>query len=321
MISRPRIRTSPSTLLLALLLVSAAGTAQEKPVVTYRVAATIGGALSMPSDIAISPTGRLYVVDGGRHQVAVFDLAGTRIATLGERGDEDGRFESPVGIGVDRAGNVWVADKGNNRLQMFSDDGRFRRSIVLEADGDAVVPVDVAVSGDGRELFITANNSHRVVVFSSKGEYLRDWGGEGEANGQFRYPATITLDAAGNVLVVDVLNQRVQKFSPQGTYLASFGGIGGKPGTFFRPKGIAVDDYGNAYVSDSFLGTVQMFDANGEFRHVVGEASEVSVLDTPVGMTAAGSRLYVVQMRAGNVLVLAPGAVDGQSGATREMTP
>jgi sugar lactone lactonase YvrE len=170
-------------------------------------------------------------------------------------------------------------------------------------------------------LFVTSNNSHRVVVFDSKGKYLRGWGGEGEDDGQFRYPATIAIDASGNVLVVDVLNARVQKFSPDGTFIASFGGLGGKPGTFYRPKGIAVDEAGNAYVSDSFLGAIQVFDANGEFQHVVGDGSEVKVFDTPVGMTTDGSRLLVVQMLPGNVVVLQPGIVDGESGATQEMTP
>jgi DNA-binding beta-propeller fold protein YncE len=295
--------------------------AQELPTSAYYSTVTIGESLAMPSDVAVSSTGQVYVIDGGNHQVAVFDAAGARVATLGERGSEDGQFESPLGIAINRKGDVFVADKGNSRLQMFSDDGRFRRAMPLEEEGEEVVPVDVAVSANGKELFVTSNNSHRVVVFDNKGKYLRGWGGEGEEDGQFRYPATIALDASGNVLVVDVLNARVQKFSPDGTFIVSFGGVGGKPGTFFRPKGIAVDGDGNAYVSDSFLGAIQVFDAGGEFLHVAGDGEEVMVLDTPVGMAVDGSRLHVVQMVAGNVVVLEPGAADGESGATEEMTP
>ena len=291
------------------------------PISPYGVSWTLGESLAMPSDVAVSPDGRTYVVDGGNHQVVVFDSTGTQVAALGERGEEDGQFESPVGLDINRKGDVYIADKGNNRLQMFAEDGRFRRSMPLEEDGEEVVPVDVAVSANGKELFVTSNNTHRVVVFDNKGKYLRGWGGEGEDDGQFRYPATIALDASGNVLVVDVLNARVQKFSPDGTFIASFGGVGGKPGTFFRPKGIAVDEAGNAYVSDSFLGAIQVFNADGELQHVVGDGSEVKVLDTPVGMTVNDNRLYVVQMRAGNVVVLEPGAADGETGATQEMTP
>jgi DNA-binding beta-propeller fold protein YncE len=310
-----------SLMFAAALLLNGVAAAQDIPMSPYRAGTTIGDSLEMPSDVAVSGEGKIYVVDGGNHQVAVFDAAGTRVATLGTRGEEDGQFEGPIGLGVNRKGDVFVADKGNSRLQMFSDDGRFQRAMPLEEEGEEVVPVDVAVSDNGKELFVTANNSHRVVVFNNKGKYLRGWGGEGEEDGQFRYPATIALDATGNVLVVDVLNARVQKFSPDGTFIASFGGLGGKPGTFFRPKGIAVDGAGTTYVSDSFLGAIQVFDANGEFQHVVGDGSEVKVLETPVGMTVNGTRLYVVQMLTGNVVVLEPGSADGESGATQEMTP
>jgi len=280
---------------------------QDIPTVSFQTIAEFGATLSMPSDVGVGEGGRIYVVDGGNHQVAVFDATGQRVATLGERGGERGQFESPVGLGAGPNGEVYVADKGNQRLQMFSADGELDRVIALEANGEEVNPVDVAVSEDGRELFVTANNSHRVLVFSGKGEFLRGWGGEGEEDGLFRYPATIDLDPSGNVLVVDVLNQRVQKFDSEGNFLASIGGLGGKPGTFFRPKGVAVDSTGRSYVSDSYLGVIQVFDANGEFLHVLGAAGESAVFDTPVGMAIAGSRLLVVQMLPGNVLVLETG--------------
>lgn len=301
-----RRQFSNTVLVSAMLITGSMALAQGIPTATIRSSTEFGTTLSVPSDVGVGTDGIVYVVDGGNHQVAVFDASGLRIATLGERGGEDGQFESPVGIGVGPKGEVWVADKGNQRLQMFDADGRFREAIALEDDGDAVDPVDVAVSADGKELFVTANNSHRVVVYSNKGKFLRAWGGEGEDAGLFRYPATIAVGPSGNVLVVDVLNQRVQRFDSEGNFLASFGGLGGKPGTFFRPKGIAIDVAGRSYVSDSFLGVIQVFDALGEFSHVLGEGGEATVFSTPVGMTTDGSRLLVVQMLAGNVLVLEP---------------
>jgi DNA-binding beta-propeller fold protein YncE len=191
---------------------------------------------------------------------------------------------------------------------MFDSKGRARKHFEIEADGEGVVPVDIAVGPKGRELFITDNASHRVVVVNAKGEFQRAWGGEGEDDGQFRYPATIDIDAAGNVYVVDVLNARVQKFDSAGTHLLTVGELGGKPGNFYRPKGVAVDDAGTIYVSDSFLGVVQVFNAAGEFQYVLGEEGVATVYDTPVGMATNGNRLYVTQMLAGKVAVLEPQA-------------
>jgi tripartite motif-containing protein 71 len=262
--------------------------------------------LSMPSDVAIGKDGQTYVVDSGNHQVAVFDATGMKVTSLGMMGSEEGQLLSPLGLGTSRKGEVYVVDKGNNRLVMFDAKGKYRRSIPLQEEGDDVVPVDVAVGPKGKELFVTANNSHKVLVFSTKGELLRAWGGEGEDDGQFRYPATIDIDAAGNVYVVDVLNARVQKFDSAGTHLLTIGELGGKTGTFFRPKGVAVDDAGKVYVSDSFLGVIQVFGAAGEFLYVIGEEGTATIFETPVGLATEGARLYVTQMLAGKVAVLEP---------------
>ena len=306
MTSKRRIWVKDSLAVLGLIVASTT-LAQEVSVITPGKLSDIGR-LSMPSDVGIGKGQQTYVVDGGNHQIAVFDAAGSRVTSLGMPGSEDGQLTGPLGIGIGGKGEVWVTDKGNNRLVMFDSRGRFKRVLPLADEGDDVVPVDVAVGPNGKELFVTANNSHKVLVYSTKGELLRAWGGEGEDDGQFRYPATIDIDAEGNVYVVDVLNARVQKFDAAGTHLLTIGSLGGKAGTFFRPKGVAVDVGGSIYVSDSFLGVIQVFNAAGEFQYVIGDDGEATVFKTPVGMTANGSRLYVTQMLAGNVLILEPQA-------------
>jgi DNA-binding beta-propeller fold protein YncE len=258
----------------------------------------------MPSDVANGKDGQTYIVDGGNHQVAVYDATNTKITTLGMHGSDEGQLTSPLGIGVSAKGEVYVVDKGNNRIVMFDSNGRARKHFEIED----VVPIDIAVGPKGKELFVTDNKSHKVVVVSSKGEFLRAWGGQGEDDGQFFYPATIDIDAAGNVYVVDVMNARVQKFDAAGTHLLTIGERGGKPGNFFRPKGVAVNESGEIFVSDSFLGVVQVFNAAGEFQYVLGEEGVATVYDTPVGLAATGTRLYVTQMLAGKVAVLEPQA-------------
>jgi DNA-binding beta-propeller fold protein YncE len=260
--------------------------------------------LSMPSDVALGAGGQIYVVDGGNHQIAVFDAAGTRVTSLGMHGGEDGQLNGPVGIGISNRGEIYVADRGNQRVVMFAADGSPRRVIDLEEDGEAATPIDVAVSANGKELFITTNNSHRVLVYSNQGTFLRAWGGEGEDPGQFRFPGAIALDRAGSVYVVDVLNSRVQKFDPNGNILGTFGKRGGQPGTFFRPKGVAVDAGGRIYVSDSYLGAVQVLGPAGEFLYTLGDANGTTEFETPVGMAVNGQRLLVVEMLPGRVQML-----------------
>jgi DNA-binding beta-propeller fold protein YncE len=262
--------------------------------------------LSMPSDTAINGKGQTYIVDSGNHQVAVYDATGLKILTLGTMGSEEGQLSGPLGIDVTSKDEVYVADRGNNRIVMFDSKGRARKHFEIEADGEDVVPIDIAVGPKRKELFITDNASHRVVVTNAKGEFLRAWGGEGEDDGQFLYPATIDIDANGNVWVVDVINARVQKFDSAGTHLQTIGKRGGKEGTFYRPKGVVVDEVGNIYVSDSFLGIIQVFTPDGEFHYVIGEAGEPTVFETPVGLAAAGGKLYVTEMLPGKVSVVTP---------------
>jgi sugar lactone lactonase YvrE len=277
--------------------------AQEITTVAYTAVSKLEF-LSMPSDVALGAAGEIYVVDGGNHQIAVFDAAGTRVTSLGMHGGEDGQLNGPVGIGISNKGEIYVADRGNQRVVTFSADGISRYVIDLDENGEKATPIDVAVSPNGKELFITTNNSHRVLVYSNQGTFLRSWGGEGEEPGQFRFPGAIAVDRAGNVYVVDVLNSRVQKFDPDGNILAAFGQRGGTPGTFFRPKGVTVDAGGRIYVSDSYLGVVQVLSPAGEFLYTIGDGDGTTVFETPVGMAVDGHRLLVVEMLPGRVQIL-----------------
>ena len=73
--------------------------AQDIPTATHGTRMTLGTSLSLPGDVGVGKEGRIHVVDGGNHQLAVFDTFGVRIGTLGEQGSEAGQFESPVGLG------------------------------------------------------------------------------------------------------------------------------------------------------------------------------------------------------------------------------
>ncbi len=81
-----------------------------------------------PADVAFSPTGEFYVADGyGNSRIVKFSKEGKFISAWGKRGTGPGEFHLAHSIAIDRAGTVYVADRSNNRLQVFDADGQFLR--------------------------------------------------------------------------------------------------------------------------------------------------------------------------------------------------
>lgn len=257
-----------------------------------------GVALSLPSDVAIGTGGRAYVVDGGNHRIVAFSPAGKFLFAFGRKGEGNGEFVDPVGLGTDAQGRVYVADSGNRRIQVFDANGGFSGSFRT----GAIRPIDVAPASDGKTLYVTGG--HRLTVFSPAGQVLRQWGVEGEAEGEFRYPASVTVARDGNVYVVDALNSRVQLFDPQGRFIFQVGGWGVLPGQFFRPKGVALDSRGRIYVTDSYMDVVEVFGSDYRFQYVLGTRGKIRRVTAPGGLAIdASDRLFVAEMLANKVSV------------------
>ena len=253
-------------------------------------------ALNLPTDVAVTRNGYFIVVDSGNDRIVIFNARGKVIKTFGRNGAMPGEFNGPVGLTVDSSGTIYVADKDNNRIQVFNRDGKFIRLIKTRSGGKKVKPVDVAVSYDGKKLYITDNKGHKIVVYSSKGKYLESWGGEGVDKAKFRYPATLDIDKDNKLYVVDVFNSRIQILGNEGKHILDVGSWGVLPGQLFRPKGVEVDASGNVYVSDSYMELIQVFDAQRRFSHVIGKAGEIRRFSAPTGIAVQGNRLYVTEM-------------------------
>ncbi len=257
-----------------------------------------GAPLSLPSDVAIGAGGRIYVVDGGNHRIAVFSPSGQFLSAFGRKGEGHGEFRDPVGIGADTQGRIYVADSGNHRIQIFDAGGRFSAAFST----GRIRPIDVAPDAGGESLYVSG--SHRVTAYSPAGQVLRQWGSEGQSQGEFRYPASLLVAPDNRVYVVDAINTRVQIFDSQGRFSYQVGEWGILPGQFFRPKGVALDSKGRIYVTDSYMDVIEVFGDDYRFQHVLGVKGKIRRVTAPGGIAIdATDRLFVAEMLANKVSV------------------
>lgn len=252
--------------------------------------------LTLPTDIAVDEQ-YIYIVNSGEHNILIYDKRGEFIRRIGRRGNQPGELNNPVGIGLDAAHNIYVADKDNHRIQVFDGNGQYLFHFRVWVNNQNVRPIDVAVDSQNGDIYVTGNNNHRVMRYSAKGKLLEHWGGNGAQTGEFRYPATLLITPAREIAVVDVLNTRVQVFSKPQQYSISVGEWGVLPGQLFRPKGIAIDKHNNYYVSDSYMGVIQVFADTSHFLYVLGRNGEPHRFKTPTGIAVDDrNRLFVAEM-------------------------
>jgi len=179
--------------------------------------ATFGNDQGMknPTYMAIdAPRDRLFVVDSHLHQVLVYDLSSLQlIQAVGKRGEKNGEFNYPVGVGVDRSGNFAVTDTGSCSVQLFSPDFKFVRRFGTQGiqPGNFVRPKGVAFDSEGH-IYVVDAAFNNFQIFSDKGQVLMFVGSLGTGPGNFNLPNGIFIDPSNRVYVSDQLNGRVQVF-------------------------------------------------------------------------------------------------------------
>jgi tripartite motif-containing protein 71 len=131
-------------------------------------------------------------------------------------GTGDGQFINPVGLATDSSDNIYVADRGNNRIQKFDSDGNFitKWGTPGTDDGQFNSPASLAIDSSGNVLVADEGNN-RIQKFDSDGNFITQWGTPGIGDGQFEEPTGIAVDSLDNVYVVDRGNSRIQVFASQ----------------------------------------------------------------------------------------------------------
>ena len=236
---------------------------------------TGNGQFKNPWDVAVGPSGNVYVADTQNHRIQVFDSSGTYLSQWGEFGTGDGQFNSAARVAVAATGTVYVADHANNRVQKFDDSGTFLGKWGTFGTGDGqfnggVGGMGVDASGN---VYVADQGNNRVQKFDGSGTFLTKWGTFGSDNGQFKTPWSAAVDSSGNVYVTDWMNSRIQKFGPafnELVFLDKWGANGSTQSQFSSPNGVAIDSSGNIYVADGTNNRIQKFNSGGAFVSMWG---------------------------------------------------
>lgn len=171
-----------------------------------------------PTKLAVAPNGDLYVADGyANARVHRFSAAGELLQSWGEPGTGPGEFHIPHCVLVTGDERLLVADRENDRLQVFTLDGRFleawtdmRRPSAVAQDGQGFLYVTEMASPRGHESWVHGRVTEpvpaRVSVFDARGRLVERFahGGHPCAPGNVLCPHGVAVDAAGNLYVAEI---------------------------------------------------------------------------------------------------------------------
>ena len=168
-----------------------------------------------PMDVAFNfHNKKVYVVDNENHRIQVLnsDLTFSNIIG-GKRSSKDGDFAYPWSATFDSTGNVYIADSGNNRIQVYTASGKFLRKLGRcgKGKGELHWPVSVALDSRGMVL-VSESGNHRISIFTTEGRFVKSFGWRGTKVGEFNYPRWLAVDDYDVLCVCDRDNDRVQIF-------------------------------------------------------------------------------------------------------------
>ncbi|XP_043284087.1 tripartite motif-containing protein 2-like [Venturia canescens] len=230
-----------------------------------------------PQGVAyVDHTEELFVTDKWKHCIFVFNRKGEIVRQMCTKGPAESQLSCPEGLAFHAKNNfLYVADTGNDRVQILELNGTFRgligaserRANSVTKSGrvhDIVVnhlnqPTDVAVTENC--VIVADCGNHKVKIFNHNGNLVHTLGGSGTLRRHFRSPEVVAVDNRGNIIVGDSGNARVQIFSPQGNLLRVLGGRSSKSNNFGWVSGVLVKNNFDLLIGDNKNSAITIFNS------------------------------------------------------------
>jgi hypothetical protein len=209
------------------------------------------------SSFTVGPDSNVYGLGFG-DVVIKYTSTGGNLAYWGGSGRRPGEFDDPQGIATDAAGNVYVADTGNNRIQKFTATGAFvdHWGGAGADPGEFNGPRGIATDPAGN-VYVADTGNDRVQKFTAGGAFVAQWG-----QGTYEDPIDLTVDVDGNVYVLSQAAPKITRSGPTGAGLLSWGAAGTGQGQWLAASGIATAN-GQVFLAEPL--SVQVFLPSGSF--------------------------------------------------------
>lgn len=268
----------------------------------------------IPHNVAVDASGNVYVSDTFNHTIRKITPGGvvtTIVGSPSNKGYVNGvgtaqaaQFNSPIGIGADTNGNLYLADNGNQTIRKITPAGVVTTIAGqvgikgnLNANGTNATfnsPNSTAVDSKGN-IFVAdlVNRTIRKIATDGTVSLFAGTNGlQGTNNGvgtlaRFQAPEGLAIDRSDNLYVADQGASTIRKIAPDGT-VTTLAGLGKSSGTndgvgnlarFASPEAVAVDASGNVYVSDTGNDTIRMITSGGAVTTLAGSSVSSGTAD------------------------------------------
>jgi RHS repeat-associated protein len=214
-------------------------------------------------------------------------------SSFGSEGSGNGQLIEPSGVATDAAGNRWVVDSGNGRVEKFSASGSFIASYGTKGAGELQFkgPWGIAINQSSGAVYVADEQNNRIEELSSSGAYVASLGTSGP--GTLAAPTGVAVDATGDVWAADQGHSRVVEFSPEGSYIQEVGGAGSGSGQLKNPDGLVFSE-GSLYVLDTGDSRVVQFSPSGTYLGQFGsKGSGSGQFNEPAGIAVNSSTGYL----------------------------
>jgi uncharacterized protein (TIGR03437 family) len=241
----------------------------------------INASLAAPGGVAVDSAGNLYIADTNNNRVRKVDAVTGIISTVAGAGNAynsryngdgsaaTGASLTPAGVAVDPAGNLYIADAGDNAIRKVTAATGIITSVV--ATGDSLYKANGAALDTSGNIYVVDSDAAVIrkvaattgIVTIVAGNGTLGFSGDGGAatSASFDLPTGLAVDSSGNIYIADAGNERIRKVTAATGIITTVAGSGMRSGllgdggaassaSFYNPTGVAVDSSGNIYIAD-----------------------------------------------------------------------